>query len=212
MGKPGDTPAAVIEVGDASLAAHAGRHAGDHRSSIGHRPACAPLLFWSSDPSSSFGTKLEWFESLPLFGQRIVVTRPRQDACAGGGRAREPWVPKCSWRRRSRCRPITDPAPLDRAIDRLADYEWLVFTSANGVRFFLRRLEERGRDLRALGHLKLAAIGPTTAEALAGYHLRADLVPGFLSLRGPRGGPGPGGRRPQDLARPRRSRPDAPQG
>ena len=74
-------------------------------------------------------------------------------------------------------RPISDPGPLDAAIDRLASYDWLVFTSANGVRFFLERLTARGRDLRALGHLKLAAIGPATAEALAAFHLNADLVP-----------------------------------
>src|SRR5205823_14831230 len=54
---------------------------------------------------------------------------------------------------------------------------WLVFTSANGVRSFLDRLESLGRDLRVLGSLQLAAIGPATAEALARYHLRADLVP-----------------------------------
>ena len=66
-------------------------------------------------------------------------------------------------------RPITDPGPLDAAIERLAEYDWLVFTSAAGVRFFLERLKQRGRDLRALGHLKLAAIGPTTAEALASF-------------------------------------------
>ena len=61
-----------------------------------------------------------------------------------------------------------------------------MFTSANGVRFFLRRLEERGRDLRALGHLKLAAIGPTTAEALAQLSPSRRPRAGHLSLRGAR--------------------------
>ena len=74
-------------------------------------------------------------------------------------------------------RPLADTALLDAAIERLTDYDWLVFTSVNGVRFFIRRLEEQGRDLRVLGHLKLAAIGPATAEALSRFHLRADLVP-----------------------------------
>ena len=120
--------------------------------------------------------KLEWFERLPLFGQRIVITRPRQDAFRAAA-ALEALGAEVLLAPTVEVKPITDPAPLDGAIDRLDDYEWLVFTSANGVRFFVRRLEERGRDLRALGHLKLAAIGPTTAEALAGYHLRADLVP-----------------------------------
>ncbi|HEY2157742.1 MAG TPA: uroporphyrinogen-III synthase, partial [Isosphaeraceae bacterium] len=74
-------------------------------------------------------------------------------------------------------RPVDDFGPLDRAIARLAEFDWLVFTSTNGVTHFLDRLDSLGRDLRCLGHLKLAAIGPSTAEALARYRLRADLVP-----------------------------------
>jgi uroporphyrinogen III methyltransferase/synthase len=66
---------------------------------------------------------------------------------------------------------------MDRALDRIREFDWLVFTSAHGVRFFLDRIEARGHDLRIMGHLRLAAIGPTTAEALARYHLRADIVP-----------------------------------
>jgi uroporphyrinogen III methyltransferase/synthase len=59
----------------------------------------------------------------------------------------------------------------------VGEWDWLVFTSANGVRAVIRRLEHLGRDLRDLGRVKLAAIGPKTAEALAEFHLRADLVP-----------------------------------
>jgi uroporphyrinogen III methyltransferase/synthase len=73
--------------------------------------------------------------------------------------------------------PVADFGPLDLAIGRLRDFDWLVFTSGNGVRFFFERLMSLGRDLRAIGHLKLAAIGPATAQTLARYHLRADLVP-----------------------------------
>jgi len=73
--------------------------------------------------------------------------------------------------------PLEDFAPLDAAIDGLGDYDWLVFTSSNGVERFLDRLWGRGRDLRALGALRLAAIGPGTAGALARRGLRADLVP-----------------------------------
>jgi uroporphyrinogen III methyltransferase/synthase len=73
--------------------------------------------------------------------------------------------------------PPPDLAALDRAIDNLANYDWLVFTSANGVQNFIHRLREIGRDLRALGSIRLAAIGPRTAEALASFHLRPDFVP-----------------------------------
>ncbi len=72
--------------------------------------------------------------------------------------------------------PPDDWAPVDRALDRLAEFDWLVFSSANGVRALLDRLLAT-RDLRALAGVKLAAIGPGTADELARYHLRADLLP-----------------------------------
>jgi uroporphyrinogen III methyltransferase/synthase len=59
----------------------------------------------------------------------------------------------------------------------LAGYQWVVFTSVNGVHAFVRRLRRLGRDLRALGSLRIAAIGPATADALRHYHLEPDLVP-----------------------------------
>jgi uroporphyrinogen III methyltransferase/synthase len=73
----------------------------------------------------------------------------------------------------------SDFGPLDAALDKLRSHgwDWLVFTSANGVHALLRRLETRGRDLRDLGGVKLAAIGPRTAEALREYRLQSDLVP-----------------------------------
>src|SRR5206468_1565356 len=75
---------------------------------------------------------------------------------------------------------IRDPAdwrPVDEALGNLASYDWLVFTSANGVHAFLRRLRQLGHDLRRLGSARLAAIGPSTAAALADYYLTADVVP-----------------------------------
>ncbi len=176
LGKAGDTPAAIIEAGTI-----ASQHteiatletiAKTARSSGVHPPA---LLVVGA--VVALREELAWYERLPLFGQRIVVTRPAEEAvrAAAGLEALGAEVVLAPT---IRVRPITDPGPLDAAIDRLADYDWLVFTSVNGVRYFLRRLEQRGRDLRALGHLKLAAIGPATAEALAQFHLRADLMPG----------------------------------
>jgi uroporphyrinogen III methyltransferase/synthase len=175
LGKPGDTPAAVIESGTlpwqrtvtgtlANIAVTANR-------ALVRPPA---LLVIGS--VARLRDELTWFERLPLFGQRIVVTRPRDE----GSRAAmslETLGAEVLLAPTVQVRPISDPGPLDAAIDRLASYEWLVFTSANGVRFFLERLTARGRDLRALGHLKLAAIGPVTAETLGQFHLNADLVP-----------------------------------
>lgn len=67
--------------------------------------------------------------------------------------------------------------PLDDAIDAAASYDWVVFSSANGVRSFVERLRVRGLDARALGTARIAAVGAKTAEALAAAHLASDLVP-----------------------------------
>ncbi len=175
QGKPAETPAAVIESGTLpSQRTHVG-----NLKTIAHNALCAglrPPALLIVGSAVELRASLEWFESLPLFGERIVITRPQQDAVRAAA-VLETLGAEVLLAPTVEVRAITDSGPLDVAIDRLDDYDWLVFTSANGVRFFLQRLDERGRDLRALGRLKLAAIGPTTAEALAGFHLRADLVP-----------------------------------
>jgi uroporphyrinogen III methyltransferase/synthase len=119
---------------------------------------------------------LAWFERRPLFGKRVLVTRPRRQA---GELVRRlellgavPFVlPAVD------VGPPADWAPVDRALAALPEFQWVVFTSANGVHGLLGRLRATGRDLRALGGVRLAAIGPATAEALRGYHLEPDLVP-----------------------------------
>jgi uroporphyrinogen III methyltransferase/synthase len=70
-----------------------------------------------------------------------------------------------------------DKAPLDAAIERLTDYDWIVFTSANAVRSLRARLEELGKELRSLGKARLAAIGPATAATLEAEGLEVDVVP-----------------------------------
>ena len=128
--------------------------------------------------------RLAWFESLPLLGQRIVVTRPlgnpgddpaRPLAALGAEVLLAPMIEVA---------PVTDSTALDAAIRRVATYDWLVFTSANGVRHFLDRLLALDLDPRALGTTRLAAIGPSTAEALASYHLRVDLIPAAHTSEG----------------------------
>jgi uroporphyrinogen III methyltransferase/synthase len=118
--------------------------------------------------------KLNWFENLPLFGQRIVVTRAREQAgtlaallhSLGAETIELPTI---------EIQPVADYAPLDNAIDNLRDYGWLIFTSANGVRFFLERLDRSKRDLRAIQG-RICAIGPATRDALERFHLKVDCV------------------------------------
>jgi len=72
---------------------------------------------------------------------------------------------------------LYDDLGLDRAIESLSLYDWLIFTSVNGVGFFFDRLFENGLDVRALHHLKTACIGPATAEKLLEYGFNSDIVP-----------------------------------
>lgn len=117
-----------------------------------------------------------WFTERPLHGRTVVVTRPGEQAEA----LAEPLIElgaEVLVQPAIDIGPPRDWAPVDAALDRLADFDWIVFSSANGVHRFLDRLLERGGDLRRLAGCRLAVIGPATAEHLASYHLRSDLAP-----------------------------------
>jgi uroporphyrinogen III methyltransferase/synthase len=117
----------------------------------------------------------EWFTERPLFRQLIMVTRPEAQAdtlCArlielGADVIVQPAI---------QITPPADWAPVDAALARMPDYQWLVFSSANGVKHLLDRVLAHG-DVRQLAGVNLAAIGPATAAELARYSLRAQLVP-----------------------------------
>ena len=120
--------------------------------------------------------KLNWYETLPLFGRRIMVTRTREQAShlVSGLAALGAGVIECPT---IRLAPPDDWAPVDAALARLGDFDWLVLTSPNGADYFFERLWASGRDARALAGVKLAAIGPATAEKLEARGLKADLLP-----------------------------------
>jgi uroporphyrinogen III methyltransferase/synthase len=120
--------------------------------------------------------KLRWFDTKPLFGKRVLVTRSREQASALSQRLRELGAEPLEYPAIAIAQP-KDIAPLDEAIARLPTYDWLIFTSANGVRSLVDRMSEKRLDMQALARLKIAAIGPATAQALARYGLRVDYLP-----------------------------------
>jgi uroporphyrinogen III methyltransferase/synthase len=120
--------------------------------------------------------QLKWWETRPLWGKTVLVTRTRQQA-SGLVQLLAQAGARCLEAPTIEIVPPDDYNPLDRALKSLSSYQWVVFTSANGVAAFMARLFEQGRDVRALGGAKLAAIGPATAESLRQYGLRADVVP-----------------------------------
>jgi len=119
---------------------------------------------------------LRWFDTRPLFGLRVLVTRSRAQASRLSARLRALGAEPVEFPS-IKILPPEDWAPLDRAIVHLDRYDWVIFTSANGVRFFWERLERAGKDGRAFAGIRLGAIGPATGDALRQRGLRADLVP-----------------------------------
>ena len=120
--------------------------------------------------------KLKWFENRPLFGKRIVVTRARKQASDMVSRLSALGA-QCLEYPAIKIAPPADFQALDQAIDHLSQFDWLVFTSVNGVDRFFDRLFANQKDVRGLGHIQTACIGPATAERLFNFGLFSDIVP-----------------------------------
>ena len=174
-GKPPDTPVCVVEwgttprqktvSGDLSNVVERVRDAG-------LQPPAVTIV----GQVAAMREQLRWFDTSPLFGKRVLVTRTRQQASAlslllaehGAAPVELPVIA---------VEPLDSAATLGRALDDIAAYGWLVFTSANGVGLFFERLAARGLDARALGAVRVAVIGPGTARALRGHGISADYMP-----------------------------------
>ncbi len=127
--------------------------------------------------------KLSWFENRPLFGRRIVVTRTREQASDLVERLEELGA-ACEEFPTIRIVPPDSWVPLDNAIKGIEQFDWIVFTSVNGVKNFLARLRALGLDLRVLGKCKVAAIGPKTGELLEDVYLKPDFMPAEYRAEG----------------------------
>lgn len=120
--------------------------------------------------------KLNWFEKKPLFGKRVLVTRAREQASAlsrkieelGGEAYEYPSIKVAQ---------AQDQSQLDKAIDQASSYDWIIFTSVNGVKFFFKRMRELKKDVRSLGQVKICAIGPVTKRHLEDKGLIVDFMP-----------------------------------
>ncbi len=191
FGRAADTPVAVIQAGTTP----------DQRVVVGTLrdiAECAQQAGLRSPAITVVGDvvrlreSLAWFDNRPLFGRRVLVTRAREQASdltrllmqAGAEAVEYPVI---------RMHPLP-PAP--ELCARLARADWIVFTSANGLPALLGQLDALGADVRALGHAKLAAIGPATAESIRRYGLRVDFVPErFVAEAVAEGFPNPAGQR-----------------
>ncbi|MBI4311901.1 MAG: uroporphyrinogen-III C-methyltransferase, partial [Chloroflexi bacterium] len=174
-GKPADTPAALIQWGtrpgqrvvEGTLAGILDR---------GRQAGLQPPVIAVFGDVVALRKQVRWFDSRPLFGKRVLVTRARAQASAlvealeeeGADAIEAPAI---------QITPLPDDTRLRQAARDLPAYRWAVFTSANGVDAFWDAVRKEGLDARAFGAVRIAAIGPATADALQRHGLCADLVP-----------------------------------
>eukprot|EP00913_Durusdinium_trenchii_P035290 g33020.t1 len=174
-GKPESTPVAVISRATTPMQRVVTGTLADIAESVKSAGLPAPSLIVVGECAMQ-RDRIAWFEKRPLFGRRIGILRAAEQAEPTIARALELGAQPVSLPA-IRILPPEDVSPVDAAIARLESFDWLIFTSTNGVAGLLDRLWETGGDVRQLAHVRLAAIGPSTAEALEHYRLRADVVP-----------------------------------
>ncbi len=181
-GRPAATPAAIIRWGtkleQEVLVTTIGTAAAD----VAARGLKPPAIFLVGEVCA-LRDKLAWFDKRPLFGKKVLVTRAREQASILTA-ALEELGAECLEAPAIKIVPPESYAALDAAIGGLAAYDWLIFTSANGVDHFFARLRQAGRDARALGGRKVAAIGAATAERLRQHGILADIVPAEFRAEG----------------------------
>ena len=176
-GRPAETPVAMTRVGttteQATVCSTLADVAADARAARMEPPAVTVI-----GKVVDLRETLSWFETKPLFGWRVLVPRTKEQAASlttrlrGYGAVPEE-VPTIS------VEPPRNPQQMDKAVRGLVEgrYEWIAFTSVNAVKAVREKFEEYGLDARAFSGLKIAAVGDKTAEAIAAWGLRADLVP-----------------------------------
>lgn len=178
-GRPGSTPAAVIEWGTRPEQ-HTVTAPLEAIARAAEEDAVKPPAILVVGEVVRLREKLRWFDIRPLSGRHVVVTRSREQAseltealeALGAGVIEFPVIS---------CRPLEDGPSLerlDRAIEELETYDWVVFTSVNGVRFFLDRIFRLGGDVRALAGIQIGVMGEGTRRAVEERSLTVDFVPG----------------------------------
>ena len=174
-GLPADTPAAMVRWGTMGRQQTITATLGTLAAKVAKADFKAPAVTVIGTVSTLRDT-LNWYENRPLFGQRVVVTRNRRKAGKLSGQLRELGaevleIPTI------KILPPTRNEPLIEAITGIGSYDWIIFTSANGVEHFFDYFFKAFRDVRDLGSVRFAAVGPATAKKLREFHLNIDLMP-----------------------------------
>lgn len=128
--------------------------------------------------------KISWFDTKPLFGRKILVTRTRTQASKLTAKLENLGAEAIEFPTIKIAAPTDNFKSLDAAIAKIQTFDWIIFTSANGVASFFDRLNASGLDARALANAKIAAIGSATAEKIQSHGLIADLIPAEFRAEG----------------------------
>ena len=174
-GVPGETPVAIVREGTKPTQETLVATLDSIVAEVERTRFAAPAIVVIGDVVRERET-IRWFDNQPLFGRRVMITRPLAQADefalqlweAGAEPIVAPTIA---------IGPPDDPAPAEVAVAAVRTYAWVAFTSRNGVDAFFDILSANGRDARAFGDAKVAAIGPKTAEALTQRGIRVDFMP-----------------------------------
>ena len=182
-GRSADTPAALVRWGTKAqqevLITTVGKAAEDV---IKHNLK-PPAVFVVGNVVNLRST-IQWFDNKPLFGKNILITRARSQA-SKLTTALEELGANCTEAPAIKIAPPDDNyVSLDNAITKIHDYDWIIFTSTNGVERFFARLNEKNLDARCLSNAKIAAIGTATADKLKNYGIIADKIPTMFKAEG----------------------------
>ena len=191
-GRPESTPCCLIQEGtlpgqktlraDLGTIAHIAREAG-----------FSPPAILVVGEVVSLREKLNWFEERPLFGKKILLTRPGEPSPSAQGlgekesrlsKILEGYGASCLEFPALEIKPLLSYRQFDSQIKRINDFQWIIFSSQNGVKSFKQRLDYLKKDARILKGVKVAAIGPATALSLENLGLRVDLQPSKFCQEG----------------------------
>lgn len=174
-GRPPGTPAAVIQWGTHPTQRVVTGTLADLGDRVREAGLSPPAIIMVGEVVA-LRNELNWYESLPLFGKTIGVTRSRAQAGELERKLRRLGARVLSLPT-LRIEPPEDWGPMHRAVDTLSAFDWILFTSPNAVDHFFTVLDAKGRDARALFGRRICCIGPGTAAPLAGRGIRPDLMP-----------------------------------
>jgi uroporphyrinogen III methyltransferase/synthase len=171
-----DEPTVVVYNGTLPSQETVATTIGDLRERLQTSPARRDAAILVLGRVVGFREHLRWFDARPLFGRRVLITRPREQArdlvdrlrALGADTIEAPMI---------RITPPDDPTPLLQSAEDPSAFDWIVFTSANSVEGFMTALLSHHRDVRALKGPRLCTVGPGTAERLRRYSVVADVLP-----------------------------------